>query len=129
MSAAGAGPWARDLVAGLVKAALPSGWTVYPHPVEQISAPAAVVAPRSPYRERTTHRVESVNLTVALLLNRPSDADAVDTLDVLLDVVRAALESDARIMVPSIAELGPMVNIGGVDHISGRLEATVATDC
>jgi hypothetical protein len=126
----GAGPWARQLVATLLRQGPLGGeWTVYPHPVEQLSSPAAFVAPRTPYRERATHRVERVNLAVVLAVTRAQDADSIDALDLKLDDVREALELDARIEVPAIAELGPPVNVGGVEFLTGRLDIIVNTDC
>ena len=120
---------ARQLVAALLRqGALPGSWTVYEHPVEQIAAPAAVVAPRSPYRERLTNQTELVNLQVALLLVRASDTSQIDELDWRMDQVQETLELDARIQTVVIAELGPAVNIGGTDHITGRLDITVYMD-
>ena len=71
---------------------LPADWTTYPHPVEQVAAPAAVVAPRSPYRERLTNQTELVNLQVALLLVRASDTSQIDELDWRIDQVQETLE-------------------------------------
>jgi len=120
-----AGRTARALVATILEESLGDSWTVYRSWPSVIAAPAAVIRPRPPYREREAHRGERVNLTVLLLLPTPSDDDAFDTIDAWLDIVRRDLEADGAVEVPAIGDIAPLQSAGGVEHLAGALDATV----
>lgn len=122
----GAGVAARALVAQIVPLALGDEWNVYPYVPDSVTAPAAAVVPRQPYREIASHCIEAVHLTIVLMLGRAADPIVTqDQLDIDLDNLRDALESDARIMTDSVAALGVTTNVGGTDYMTARLDITV----
>lgn len=125
MAGASAGKQARELVGAILGESLDAEWTVYRAPPEVVAAPAAVIRPRPPYREREAHRGERVNLTVLLMLPRPSDDDAFDTIDAWLDIVRADMERVEGVEVSAIGDIAPLQSAGGVEHLAGALDVTV----
>ena len=125
MAGGSTGRTARELVANILSESLDPEWTVYRSWPEVIAAPAAVIRPRPPYRERELHRGERVNLTALLLLPRPSDDDAFDTIDAWLDIIRNDLELVEGVEVPAIGDIAPLQSAGGVEHLAGALDVTV----
>jgi hypothetical protein len=119
------GRTARLLVASILEASLDDEWTVYASWPEVVAAPAAVIRPRPPYREREAHKGERVNLTVLLMLPRPSDDEAFDSVDAWLDIVRADLELVDGVEVPAIGDIAPLQSAGGVEHLAGALDVTI----
>lgn len=115
----------RTAVAAAIDAAT-TGWSVYASPPETVTAPAAVIAPRTPYRQYGTFRdgSEAVNLRVTLLVPRSLGISALDVLDPALDTVLAALDGVTNL---TFAEV-PSVNLttaAGVDYVAADIDITV----
>lgn len=118
------GTQARELVAGLLDASLPYAFTVHREPTSSPSSPCAVVAPRRPFRTLTTGCIEAVGLAVTLVLNIATE-DVWDRMDDLVEEVRAQLQTDPRVSVESIEDMGTVLNVGGLDHLTARLDVSV----
>ena len=116
------GPEVRGELAQIVGNALPEGWTVYPGPPEVVSLPAAVVVPRTPYRQPANLGgcEWRYGLQVTLLEARSAGTAGVDELDLMAETVRTALFA-----IPSLAyestDLGPMIAPGGVEAYGATL--------
>ena len=119
-----AGPDARQLALDLAMTAVGEGWTGYASPPSTPAVPAVVVWGGQPYRERLANGACWGLVHVRVALMRPVAAEAYDELDALLDTVASALETDSRLMVDAIAGI-EYVNVGGVDYVAGRLDASV----
>lgn len=110
---------ARHALADDIRAALPDGWTVYPGPPEGVNAPSVVLAPRSPYRVKSTVCNESVLLTATVLIQRNASADALDALDDASTTVRDAVHaSDVMAVVEAVQDIGTMQEVGGVEYLA-----------
>lgn len=118
------GTAARQLVADLVQDALPSSWTVYAEPTATPASPSAVVAPRRPFRTLTTGCVESVGLAVTLLMNVAQE-DVWTVMDDLVEAVRDELRKDPTIVMESVDDMGTVLNVSGIDHLTASLAVSV----
>lgn len=117
------GTEARQLVASLL--AMPDGWIVHDEPTSDPGSPAVVIAPRRPFRTLRTGCIEDVGLAVTLVLNLATE-DVWALMDDLVELVRDQLEQDGRVAVESVEDMGTVLNIGGVDHMTARLDVAVA---
>jgi hypothetical protein len=115
----------RTAVAAALTTALGTGWNVHASPPENVVAPAAVVGPRSPYREWGTFGTEDVNLQITLFVPRALGAATLDTLDTALDTVLEALDAVPNAMVDGAATVGEAKSQSGVDYLAATIELTV----
>lgn len=115
----------REAVAAAITTALGSGWNVHAAPPENVLAPAAVVGPRSPYRDWGTFGTEDVNLQITFFVQRAIGAAALDMLDTALDTVLEALDAVPNAMVDGAATVGEAKSQSGADYLAATIELTV----
>ena len=117
---------ARQQLAADIEAALPDGWTVYPAPPEGTNAPAVVLAPRSPYRVKSTFCDEEVRLTATVLIQRNASVSGLDALDDVCTTIRNAIHgSSVMANVDAVQDIGLIEEVGGVEYLAASLTITV----
>jgi hypothetical protein len=114
----------HDLAADLATALGPT-WTVYASPPEVITAPAVVLAPRTPYRVAGTVCNEELKLTATLLVQRAAGPAALDFLDDACTAARTAIHASSVVSwVEAINDIGIMQEAGGVDYLAAVINVT-----
>lgn len=117
---------ARYQLGSDIEAALPDGWTVYTSPPEGTNAPAVVLAPRSPYRVKSTVCNEEVRLTGTVLMQRNASTAGLDALDDICTVIRAAIHGSSVLAnVDAVQDIGIIEEVGGVEYLAASLNITV----
>jgi hypothetical protein len=110
----------RQAILDAALPALPEAWTGYVMPPEQLSLPAAVIVPRSPYGRQSTFCAEIMGVELRLVMGRTVGTQGLEELDVLSALVR-----DALIPLVSLAyesrDLGRLDQWGGVETLDARL--------
>jgi len=118
----------RADIAAAVTAAM-SGWGVYPAPPDIIAAPAVVIAPRSPYRERVDYGREAVRLQLTILVPRAAGPAGMEVLDTACDDVIAAVESVAEATWEQVESVGPVQEQGGIEYLTATLNVVGYVGC
>lgn len=114
----------REAIAAAIRATVPEGWTVYASPPPVPAVPCVIVAPRAPYRARTTVGQERVNLRLTALVPLAAGQAGLDALDGVMDRVLPALLAVAtpQVVWEQVDTVGTVVTQGGVEHIAGTAD-------
>jgi len=118
----------RADIAAAVVTAMP-GWGVYPAPPDIVAAPAVVIAPRSPYRERVEYGREAVRLQLTILVPRAAGPAGMEVLDTACDDVIAAVESVAEATWEQVESVGPVQEQGGIEYLTATLNVVGYVGC
>jgi len=117
---------ARYHLAEDIEAVLLDGWTVYPSPPEGVTAPAVVLAPRSPYRVKSTVCNEEVRLALTVLIQRNASVDGLNVLDDTATIIRSAIHSSTVMaVVDEVSDIGIIQEVGGVEYLAALINVTV----
>lgn len=117
---------ARHQLADDVQAALPNAWTCYPAPPGNPSAPCVILAPRAPYRVRSTVCDEQVLVRATVLVQSNAGMAGLDTLDDACTLVRQGVHaSTVMAVVEEITDVGPVTTEGDLDYLSASLNITM----
>jgi hypothetical protein len=111
---------ARRAIVGALAAEFGESAVVYSAPPETVTAPALVVAPRTPYRNPSTFCQYELNLRIVALVQR--GVGGLDGLDDMMDRVLIAVNTLDSVMWTAVGDIGTTQDVGSIEYLTASID-------
>lgn len=115
----------REAIATAIRASVPSKWTVYAAPPDNEVLPCILVAPGSPYMDRTTFSGWEAGLRLLVMQQVAAGAVALDVLDGVLAELLPDLLAVAEMRVQRVEAVQELQTRAGVPVIVATIPIAI----